>query len=89
MILALHIAHQATNTTNICIFFNMDVFLVNSEYNMALHVSDTRGASFVKAVHTTVSKEALEWDTESLCTLIPILMTCSDETTHVHETVLL
>ena len=56
---------------------------------MALHVSDTRGASFVKAVHTTVSKEALEWDTESLCSLIPVFMTCSDETTHVHETVLL
>jgi hypothetical protein len=46
-------------------------------------------SSHITTVHTTVSKEALEWDTESLCTLIPILMTCSDETTHVHETVLL
>ena len=46
-------------------------------------------SSHITAVHTTVCKEALEWDTESLCTLVPILVTCSDETTHIHETVLL
>ena len=46
-------------------------------------------SSHITAVHTTISKEALEWDTESLCTLVPILVSCSDESTHVHETVLL
>lgn len=59
MILALHTAHQATSTTNIFIFFNMDVFLVNPEYNMALHVSDTRGAAFVKATNDYVGRAIL------------------------------
>ena len=46
-------------------------------------------SSHVTAVHTTVCEEALEWDTESLCTFIPVLVTCCDKTTHVYETVLL
>lgn len=46
-------------------------------------------SSHVTAVHTTISEEALEWDTESLCTLIPVLVACCDETTHIDETVLL
>lgn len=37
----------------------MDVFFVNLEYNMALHVSDTRGASFVKATNDYVGRAIL------------------------------
>ena len=46
-------------------------------------------SSHITTVHTTISEEAFEWDTESLSTLVPVLVTSSDETTHVDETVLL
>jgi hypothetical protein len=46
-------------------------------------------SSHITAVHTTISKITLERNTESLCSLVPVLMTCSDETSHINETVLL
>ena len=45
--------------------------------------------SHVTTVHTTICKEALKRNTESLCTLVPVLMTGCDKTTHVYKTVLL
>ena len=43
----------------------------------------------VTAVHTTVGDEALEGDAEQLGALVPLLAVGSDETAHVHNTVLL
>ena len=43
----------------------------------------------VTAIHATVCKKSLERNAESLCSLIPVLVARSDESSHVYETVLL
>ena len=43
----------------------------------------------VTTVHTAICKEALERNAVLLRTLKPVLVTCSDETSHIHETILL
>ena len=51
---------------------------------------ETDGKSIhVASVHTSICKVAFKLNAISLCTLIPILATCSNKTTHIHDTVLL
>ena len=69
------------------ILYLTDTSLDGLEFSVLIKTNSK--SSHITTVHTTVSKEAFEWDTEPLCTLISVLMSGCNESTHIDKTVFL